>query len=579
MPVTTRLGQLTTLLAVVSAVPLLAGDEAAVSRRTSAGVHALAESRYTPAEFVNAALGEAAVGDVSLWDQFLSKAIEADPDFAPARWQAGYLRDDDRWLTIDQAIQSDRDSELLASYRRVREANPDTVAGQLKVARWCVNNGLRDESITHFNQVLLKEPNNSAAHTGLGDKLVRGTWVNAEALELSKRRQQFVRDSILRWSTELTQIRMRLEDNDQARRDMGRNQLIGIADRDVIPAMERILSLHSDVAASEVLNALNGIDEPEATLSIVRHALLCSSPDIRDTAIELLKRRPSDHFVPALIATLRGPIQSQYLIGFRLNGLPICEHVLFREGFDVDERTVYDVTYRLRGGGLPRAMRGIDRDIAARESAIDVQNGQNDFSNRRIIAILSTVTGQDIGADPYEWWQWWTGYNGLETEGKKPVGTQYYAYTRCECFVAGTPVWTSSGPVPIERVKVGDRVLAQDPESGELAFKCVVTTTVRPPSPIVTITANDESIGVTEGHPFWVNGSGWVLAKAINEGACLFSVGGGCNVQSNVSDLERQSAYNLIVSDFHTYFVGNHKLLVHDSTTRKPTNAKVPGMR
>jgi hypothetical protein len=38
------------------------------------------------------------------------------------------------------------------------------------------------------------------------------------------------------------------------------------------------------------------------------------------------------------------------------------------------------------------------------------------------------------------------------------------------------------------------------------------------------------------------------------------------------------TVYNLVVADFHTYFVGQTKLLSHDVTPREPTLARVPGL-
>ena len=37
-------------------------------------------------------------------------------------------------------------------------------------------------------------------------------------------------------------------------------------------------------------------------------------------------------------------------------------------------------------------------------------------------------------------------------------------------------------------------------------------------------------------------------------------------------------AYNLIVADFDSYFVGDSAILVHDNTPRQPTSAVLPGL-
>jgi hypothetical protein len=589
MQVTSPLIHLTPVFALALALPCFATDELPKPARTDsfAAVRALAKSRTSPAELVRAALDQAAAGDTSRWDYYLTKAIETDADFAPARWQAGYTRVGDRWLTFDEASRIGREDELSASYRRLRDARADTAEGHLKLAHWCSNNGLEDEARAHLIQVLIKEPNNSAAHVALGDRLIDGVWIDAETIEQATLRQARVRDAIRRWTPELDQIRLRLEDRDPNRRAAGRSRLVALAETQIIPVMERALSLRSEALAKEVLDVLVPMDDPEATLSIARHALFSSWPGVRDAAVDHLKERPFDHFVPMLISNLRGSIQSQYAIVIRSDGRPFYEHVLFRAGFEADERVVFDNKYvRIRQRILtPRITQAriaqFNREISAREHSVDVQNSQSEAFNERIIAVLTATTEADLGSDPNDWWKWWENYNGLYVvRDKKPVSNQRYtARILVSCFVAGTSVWTSTGPVPIELVQPGDRLLAQDPETGELAYKCVLRTTVRPPSPLVRITANEESFAATPGHPFWVNGTGWVVARSIKGGDLLYSAGGGHPVESIDDNLDAEPTYNLVVADFHTYFIGEGRFLVHDNSDRKPTAAKVPGQR
>ena len=74
-----------------------------------------------------------------------------------------------------------------------------------------------------------------------------------------------------------------------------------------------------------------------------------------------------------------------------------------------------------------------------------------------------------------------------QVPGYKPLETQYvqtdqYQVTALpmqerelatpihySCLAAGTPIWTDAGPVSVEKIKVGDRVLSQDADTGELA--------------------------------------------------------------------------------------------------------------
>jgi hypothetical protein len=199
------------------------------------------------------------------------------------------------------------------------------------------------------------------------------------------------------------------------------------------------------------------------------------------------------------------------------------------------------------------------------------------------------TTGNNFDT-PKEWWQWWTDSNEYYAEDH-PVERQYYSDTRSyfhglpydtvvpvsSCFVAGTPVWTKTGQRPIESLQIGDLVLARDVDTGELAYKPVIGRTVRPPSPILKLSLDGEELLTTRGHPFWVAGVGWRMAKELGDAAVLHAVTGSVPL-SSVEPADKSEAYNLVVADFNTYFVGESGLLVHDNTPRRPTRATLPGM-
>ncbi len=146
-----------------------------------------------------------------------------------------------------------------------------------------------------------------------------------------------------------------------------------------------------------------------------------------------------------------------------------------------------------------------------------------------------------------------------------------------DCLKAGTPVWTSGGRVAVEQVKTGDLVLSQDVESGELAYKPVLRSTIRPASDLVVIDVGNETIQASGGHPFWVSGEGWVKARQLEPGMQLHGFDGTSTI-SDVRTGGKEKTYNLIVADFHTYFIGKNKVLNHDNTVRATTDALVPGL-
>ncbi len=146
-----------------------------------------------------------------------------------------------------------------------------------------------------------------------------------------------------------------------------------------------------------------------------------------------------------------------------------------------------------------------------------------------------------------------------------------------DCLLAGTPVWTASGPARVEEIRVGDLVLSQHPGTGELAYKPVLKTTVRPPERLVKVVFGDQALQSSGGHPFWVVGRGWVKARDVEPGSRLHVVEGTTDIVS-VHATGYEQTHNVIVADFHTYFVTEAKILTHDNTIREPTRCAVPGL-
>ena len=133
------------------------------------------------------------------------------------------------------------------------------------------------------------------------------------------------------------------------------------------------------------------------------------------------------------------------------------------------------------------------------------------------------------------------------------------------------------GPVAVEKIKVGDRVLAQHPETGELAYKPVLHTTVRLNAELVKLELLDDTVTCSVGHGFWIAGKGWVKARDI-EPQMHFHGAAGTTPLRRSQPAGVGPVYNLIVADFHSYFVGNALIYSHDITARKPSDLLVPGL-
>jgi hypothetical protein len=74
---------------------------------------------------------------------------------------------------------------------------------------------------------------------------------------------------------------------------------------------------------------------------------------------------------------------------------------------------------------------------------------------------------------------------------------------------------------------------------------------------VLHLHAGREVIRTTAMHPFWVVGKGWIEAERLKPGDGLGSHDGQSVMVREVYDTgETETAYNLRIADYHTYFVG-----------------------
>lgn len=141
----------------------------------------------------------------------------------------------------------------------------------------------------------------------------------------------------------------------------------------------------------------------------------------------------------------------------------------------------------------------------------------------------------------------------------------------CECFGAGTPVWTPIGPVPIEGVSVGDLVLSRDDRSGDFSWQPVerIFITQNRETLLLSVAwdGGNEILRITAGHPVWVESQGWLGAGYLQEGDRIAraDAGGWATVQSLHRHLSMETVYNFSIENTHTYFVGSSLLWVHNT--------------
>lgn len=145
----------------------------------------------------------------------------------------------------------------------------------------------------------------------------------------------------------------------------------------------------------------------------------------------------------------------------------------------------------------------------------------------------------------------------------------------CKCFLAGTEVLMADGETKkIEKIEVGDEVVATDPETGETGLRKVTRLIVTEDDKHfneLTVETPDgrERLTATHEHPFWVPEIGaWVEARNLAAGMTLRTPDGTTvRVLSNRAYTKHARTYNLTVDDLHTYYVlaGETPVLVHNA--------------
>lgn len=539
-------------------------------------------------------------GSATQRTELLDEASRLDPDFLPAKWHRGLVNYHDQWVSVDSVSQLVQQDPVMAEYQSRRARAGKTAADRLALATWCCNHGLKEQARAHLFQVIEESPQNVEARKRLGFRRVAGIWVHRSVLEEIEQQQESMRAAIDAWEPRLRHLTSQLNSKSEPRRQAALAKIRELSDPEAIPALEATVASHSQPAALAVLDAFATMPGVDPSLALMRQGMLSPWPDVRHEAARQLKQRPLGDFVPFLLDTMRSPVTTRSDIAVDPNGRLVHRVVLQQEARTSRELAVVDTDYvRSRRTAdpftLPEALRRMARFEVATVALTSRQNAGTIVWNQRAGTLLSAVSGQPPAADPGPWWQWWS----QETERQMPPGQQkpeQVSYSRgfqfiptrqpvlaqsgggsLECLAKGTVVRALAGLVAIEQVEPGDVVLAQDPETGELAFKPVLRVTARPPEELVRLHAGTESWATTGGHLFWVAGEGWVKARRLRPGMQLHTTHGSVQVRM-VEPAESAETYNLVVADFSTFFVGKQAVLSHDFTEPRPTSAVVPGL-
>ncbi len=552
------------------------------------------DSTLVAERFVKTALQAELEGDDEGRAIYLQEALSDNEQNANAQWQSGNVKVGDQWMSIDEAASQAIENKYRSRYLARRAAAGRDALAQFELARWCRQRGLLEEARGHLRFALQTNPRLANRDFTLGLVQQNGDWITLEEQNRQVADARAARKSLSKWQPKIRQLRRLVRQSD-LRSESARAELLAIHDPEATPAVVAVFNSQDEQDALLAVAILDHLPGQRSADTLAQLGAFNASVKVRLAATDALKTRSIFSYAPVLLAALVSPLEAQFE-EIRQAGANVVRLKVLQEGPLADyvvNQTLQveplaaaaldgqfpDLVEAFRNPTRERAIINLRAQTA--EAQIRNFNQRASQTNERITAVLATAAGAD-GDRPRDYWEWWYNHNDIYYPPERPTYevslSQVERYGAvCECFQAGTPIWTSTGMRPIETIEIGDHVFAQEIESGEIALKPVLATSIRPTSPLLKLQIGEHEFVVTQGHPFWVIGQGWRMAKELSVGDRVHTASGAAEID-RVEAGPQAEAYNFVVNEFNTYFVGQPKLLVHDNSLRRHTDNVLPGL-
>jgi len=487
-------------------------------------------------------------------------------------------------------------SDLAQYIDRLKET-PATPEAHYRLATWARKQGLKDEAEGHLRAAVHLNPDYVPAQKALGRTFTDDRWETKREREDRVAAEKRFASDRREWSKRLRELGL-------AKTLEGR-----ILDEAAAAAIEG----YAAGDKNRLLAAISGYrlaSHAAATLALIRLAVASSFDEVRPEAVKALADKNPDHYLPPLVEFVR-PLESRIRVvlgvgevwswhdadclylalpptsvaqGLRASdsvAVNLQEEAAHRQA-DAQrqrERAVAalqqltgakigddflawrQVAMQMTGRALPRERERAKKTIRNhyQEDVVRVGSGMMPLAPQQAPetpALTQTKSPPPFNFDPH------IGMRFIPWNGLVGAPRNVWVYS---CFAAGTPVSTKRGLVPIDDVCIGELVLSRNVSTGETGYKPVLVRTLRAACDMRRIQLGDDSVLSTMAHPFWSPTRGWTKAMDLSHGTPLAAEHGVVAMGRN-EPADQAQAYNLVVADWNTYFVGRAGVLVHDNS-------------
>jgi hypothetical protein len=270
----------------------------------------------------------------------LAVATLADPSNALARGLLGVVEFNGKWKrpeAVARDLKTDMArADLLAEYNGRRAKAPVTVAAQYKLALWCEEKGLKDESRAHLATVVRLDPNHADAWKRLGYKKVGGLWTTDAKAAAQKVEHTAQQEADKRWKPRLEHLRDALS-HKGVKKDEAERELATVTDPRAVPMVWKVFVQGHEKHHLTAVQLLGQIDAAAASRALATLALTGKTDEVRRRATETLKRRDPREWADLVISLIREKIRYQV----KPVGGPNSPGVLFVEAPRVNTQRIY----------------------------------------------------------------------------------------------------------------------------------------------------------------------------------------------------------------------------------------------